>query len=56
MVIFIWDDGRWLYDFEYTYRLTGDPTPYVRVDLDRLYDYKDLTPTQIKACEEALNG
>lgn len=54
MVIYVFDDGSWLYDFEHGLRMSVN-LPAARIDLDRLYDYKDLTPIQIKACEEALN-
>lgn len=52
MVIYIWADGDWEYEWEFYHR---DFKLAVRVDLDRLYSYDDLTPLQIKACEEALS-
>lgn len=58
MVIYIYSNGEWDYEWEMDY--SGlNPNEYdkhtVRVDLDRLYAYKDLTLLQIKACEEALS-
>lgn len=54
MVIYIDPDGSWIYDWEINAETWVD-LKAVRVDLDRLDAYKDLTPLQIKACEEALS-
>lgn len=52
MVIYIYENGEWDYEWNY-HQVPWDQA--VRVDLDRLWSYKDLTPVQIKACEEALS-
>lgn len=52
MVIYIYPNGEWEYEWDYCPLYLNVA---VRVDLDRLDAYKDLTPLQIKACEEALS-
>jgi hypothetical protein len=52
MVIYIYSNGEWDYEWNF-YEVSWDTA--IRVDLDRLNAYKDLTPLQIKACEEALS-
>lgn len=55
MVIYVWPDGEWCYDFMFDYRRSALNHSYKMINLDRLYDYKDLTKEEIKACEDALS-
>lgn len=52
MVIYVYYNGDWEYEWDYSPLYCNAA---IRIDLDRLYEYKDLTPLQIKACEEALS-
>lgn len=53
MVIYVWPDGQWCYDF--MWEECFPPEDARMINLDRLYDYKDLTPLQVKAIEDALS-
>ena len=58
MIIYVWPNGDWCYDFMFEtpagiMYYQGDD--YRAINLDRLYEYKDLTKEEIKACEDALS-
>lgn len=56
MVIYVWPDGYWLYEWavEDNASLTRLATPHKKIDLDKHLDY-DLTVDEINACIEALD-
>lgn len=50
MIIYIWEDGYWEYDWEQSQKFRGHAK---KVDLNSWYDY-NLTEQEVLACLEAL--
>lgn len=54
MIIYVWPNGEWCYEWDWCLEDEDWATSRM-INLDRLYEYKDLTKEEIKACEDALS-